>query len=107
MIKLTPLAVSKIKEISEAEGIGHYSIRISVKGGGCAGMITDMEFDPLSKDTDEIYVFDIIKIIVDQISLQYLEDIIIDYIDAPFNSGFKFNNPNAISSCGCGKSQSF
>lgn len=107
MITLTKIAVEKVKEISEAEGIGHYLIRASVKGGGCSGMINDLCFDDKITDLDEVIEFDEVKLIVDQISFQYLENANIDYIESPFSGGFKFSSPDIKGSCGCGNSVSY
>lgn len=104
MITLTTLAVAKVKEISEAEGIGHYNVRVGVKGGGCAGYMTDLSFDDQMTETDEIIEQDGVKIIIDMISIQYLEGTTIDYLEGLVQSGFTFKNPNAQSTCGCGKS---
>ena len=104
MITITEKAVAKVKEISEAEGIGHTIIRVGVKGGGCAGFVTDIFFDDQIKDTDEIIEQDGVKIIVDMISMQYLENTEIDYADGLMGGGFVFKNPNSKGSCGCGKS---
>jgi iron-sulfur cluster assembly accessory protein len=107
MISLTKRAVAKVKEISESEGIGHFNVRASVKGGGCAGMVNDLSFEEIISDSDEIVENDGVKLIIDQISLQYLENAEIDYIDSPFSGGFKFLSPDIKGSCGCGHSVSY
>jgi iron-sulfur cluster insertion protein len=107
MITLTDLAKQKLQEIIDAEGLENQFVRVKLRGGGCAGMMTEMEFNDLKSDTDELIEVDNIKIIIDPISNQYLENTEIDYINSHFGGGFKFNSPNAISSCGCGKSQLF
>lgn len=105
MIQVTDLALSKIQELSEAEGIGHLNIRIKVQGGGCAGFTHDMFFEDLApSDMDEVFEFDQVKIIVDSLSLQYLEGVTIDYITGPMSNSFKFINPNVKTTCGCGSS---
>src|SRR5271169_3339797 len=100
MIYLTEKAANKIKEISIAEGIGHNIIRVKVKGGGCAGMENDLYFDDQISDTDEIFELDDVKLITDFLSFQYLDETIIDYVEGPISSGFRFNNPNVKGSCG-------
>jgi iron-sulfur cluster insertion protein len=108
MITLTEKAIAKVKEIGEAEGIGHLTIRVSVKGGGCSGMTHDMEFSDQVSDLDEIIEIDGIKIVVDPLSFQYLENASIDYLDSPFGGGgFKFSSPDIKSTCGCGSSVSY
>ena len=107
MIKLTEKAVTKVKEIAEAEGIASLTIRVSVKGGGCSGMTHDMEFNDVKFDTDEIVEQDGVTIVIDCLSAQYLESATIDYIDSPFGGGFKFSSPDIKSTCGCGNSVSY
>lgn len=106
MITVTEKAVDKIKEISDSEGIGHYSIRVKVVGGGCAGMTNEIFFEEKPLELDEVVEFGDVKIIVDPLSIQYLENVEIDYVEGNLGSGFKFNNPDVKSSCGCGHSYS-
>lgn len=107
MIKITKKALDKVKEISLAEDIGHNIIRLKVMGGGCAGMTYDMHFDEMITDLDETMDFDDVKIIIDPLSYQYLDEVTLDYIDSEIASGFKFLNPAVKSTCGCGSSVSF
>lgn len=104
MIKITNEAYAKIQEMSTALGIGHYKIRVRVIGGGCAGFSYDMAFEEVSTDMDELIVINDVTIIVDQLSLQYLDGTEIDYEEQLLSGGFKFNNPNVTSNCGCGSS---
>lgn len=104
LISMTEKAVKAAKDLAEAEGISHTSIRLRVIGGGCAGFSYDMFFSESVNEMDETFEFDGVKIIVDPLSLQYLDNIEVDFIDGPFGSGFKFNNPNVTGSCGCGSS---
>jgi len=107
MISLTDKAQAMIKQISEAEGIGHLMVRVCIKGGGCSGFTHDMTFDNQVLDLDEVIIIDDISIIIDQISLQYLQGTVIDYQDHLMSSGFKFSIPKITGSCGCGNSVSF
>lgn len=107
MISLTKIAVDKVKEISEAEGIGHYNIRLKIIGGGCAGFSQDMQYEDNISELDEVIEQDGIKMIIDPLSLQYLDETEIDFIDSPISAGFKFLNPNVKGSCGCNMSVSF
>lgn len=104
MITITEKALEKLQEISEEEGVGHLFVRVKVQGGGCAGMAYDMFFDELVKELDEVLEFKDVKIVIDPLSIHYLEGVEIDYLSGAIESGFKFNNPNIKSSCGCGKS---
>lgn len=102
-MNLTPLAITKIKEFADSEGLA-YSVRVKILGGGCAGLSRDMAFETIKTDIDEEFMFEDIRIIVDPLSLSYLQGTSIDYQESPFGGGFKFNTPNEISSCGCGSS---
>jgi len=104
MIHLTEKAAKKIEEISNSEGIGHNIIRVKVVGGGCAGFSYDLFFDDQSSPLDEVSELDGVKIIADPLSFQYLDEMVVDYVEGPINSGFKFSNPNVKSTCGCGSS---
>lgn len=104
MIHITEKAANKVKEISEGDGLGHYSIRVRVVGGGCAGFTHDMYFDDQVTDMDETQELDGVTVIVDPLSFQYLDEVVIDYVDGPLGSGFKFLNPNVKGTCGCGSS---
>ena len=106
MISLTDKAVSKIKELADIEGLD-LSVRVRILASGCAGFSNDMNFDSSIGDMDEVIEQDGIKIICDPISFMYLENCTIDYLDGVISSGFKFINPAAKTSCGCGKSMSF
>lgn len=106
MIHLTEKAASKLKEFAGAEGLA-LSVRLKVIGGGCAGFTNDMYFDEQVSDMDEVIEQDGIKLVVDPLSFQYLEDSVIDYMDGQFGEGFKFLNPNVKGSCGCGSSVSY
>ena len=104
MITITDKAIAKIKEISEAEGIGHTTVRIKVLGGGCSGFTYDMEYEDKVGDLDEIMEQDGVKVVVDSVSVQYLENVSIDYTDGLMGGGFSFKNPEQTGGCGCGKS---
>jgi iron-sulfur cluster insertion protein len=104
MIFLTEKAAKQVKIIADDEGIGYYIIRVKVKGGGCAGFEYDLNFDEQITDMDEVFELDGVKIVCDPMSLQYLEGTVVDYGDSLMGSGFKFSNPKAKGSCGCGHS---
>lgn len=107
MLQLTQKAINKIKDISDAEGIGHFNIRVKIIGSGCAGFTHDMHYEDSPSDLDEKFTFGQVNVIVDPLSYQYLQDVEIDYLDGEFESGFKFNNPSVKSTCGCGSSVNF
>lgn len=107
MIYVTEKAALKIKEIADAEGLSSYTLRVKVAGGGCAGFTYDMFFEENATDMDEAIEMDGVKVIVDPLSWQYLDEVSIDYVEGAMGAGFKFNNPNVKSTCGCGSSVGF
>ena len=79
-------------------------VRFSVKGGGCAGFQYGLDFDENGRDGDFELEFDGLKVWVDPMSAMHLEGTVIDYVMGISGAGFKFNNPNAKTTCGCGSS---
>jgi iron-sulfur cluster assembly accessory protein len=104
MIQLTDTASSKVKEIMTQQNPAPAVLRVAVVGGGCSGFSYHMAFDNQENPTDNVYQFDGLKVVVDQMSEMYLDGIQIDYIETVEGAGFKFNNPNVKSTCGCGSS---
>src|SRR5688500_13980747 len=104
MIQLTPTAVSKVQEILGAQEPQPAGLRIAVVGGGCSGFSYSMAFENNPGMLDKTYSFEGLKVFVDQASLLYLEGAEVDYVETLEGSGFKFNNPNVKSTCGCGSS---
>jgi iron-sulfur cluster assembly accessory protein len=104
MINITALAAAKVNEIREAEAIeGGLGLRLRVVGGGCAGFSYDLYFDE-STEVDRRFVVNGVNVVVDEMSLMYLAGTEIDYVEGLQGAGFKFNNPNVKSTCGCGSS---
>ena len=104
MISLTPTAVSKVKEIMAQQPETYEGLRLQVVGGGCSGFQYSMAFERQSNGDDNVLSVDGLKVFIDPQSLTYLDGTEIDYIETLQGSGFKFNNPNVKSSCGCGES---
>jgi iron-sulfur cluster insertion protein len=105
-LELTELAAEKVQEIRQAEGIeDDFGLRVKVMGGGCAGFRYDLFFDEPSA-SDYVFESNSVKMVCDQMSYMYLMGTTIDYIDGPYGSGFRFDNPNTTGSCGCGSSMS-
>ncbi len=104
MIQLTEKAATKVREIREAEGLGEQGLRVRVIGGGCSGFSYDLFFEDEITDLDQTFESGGIKLFVDMMSYQYLEGVEIDYVEGLHGAGFKFVNPNAKSTCGCGSS---
>ncbi len=105
MIKVSDTARDKILDLKSKEGKNdEYGIRVAVQGGGCSGLMYDLEFDAEKKPTDEIYEDKGVKIFVDKKSLLYLIGTELDFSDGLNGKGFQFKNPNASRTCGCGES---
>lgn len=105
MIQLTPTAASKVKGILEVEkeNIANGGLRVYVQGGGCSGFSYGMVLYEVAED-DEVFEFEGVKVIVDQMSLKHLDNATIDYKEDLMGGGFAIKNPNAKSTCGCGSS---
>lgn len=104
MITITERAAEKVHEIAEAEDLKGQGLRLRVIGGGCAGFSYDLYFEDKPGEMDETFEDRGIKLYVDPLSYQYLENTEIDYVEGLHGSGFKFINPNAKGTCGCGSS---
>ena len=107
-ISLTPVAVNKVKEILVQQDPPPAGLRIGVVGGGCSGFSYSMMFESEANGNDlsmdKVYNFDGLKVFVDQTSLLYLDNTEVDYVETLEGSGFKFNNTNVKTTCGCGSS---
>ena len=104
MIELTEKAIGKVKEILDIQEPKPAGLRISVVGGGCSGFSYSMAFENTPGLLDKSYEFDGLKIFIDQASMLYLDGAQVDYVETLEGAGFKFNNPNVKSTCGCGSS---
>ena len=103
-IQLTEKAAEMVKESMEVEGYEGYGLRVGVKGGGCSGLQYSLDFSKESSDLDFVENQYGIKVFIDPFSAAHLMNTTIDYADSLYGSGFKFNNANAVRSCGCGQS---
>jgi iron-sulfur cluster insertion protein len=104
MIRITALAAAKVNEIRNAEGIEPgLGLRLRVVGGGCAGFSYDLYFDE-STEVDRRFDVNGVNVVVDEMSLMYLAGTEVDYVEGLQGAGFKFQNPNVKSTCGCGSS---
>ena len=105
IVVLTAKAVEMIKLTRSQEGMDEsYGLRVAVMGGGCSGFQYALDFEQEARDTDESFEVDGLKVFVDPVSARYLEDVVIDYVFGMNGAGFKFNNPKATGTCGCGSS---
>lgn len=105
MVTVTEQAKEKIVELKLKEGkTENHGIRVAVEGGGCSGLMYDLQFDGEERSTDHIFEDKGIKIFVDKKSLLYLIGTELDFSDGLNGKGFQFRNPNASRTCGCGES---
>lgn len=104
MLTLTAKAADKVKEIRDSENLEGQGLRVRVIGGGCSGFTYDLFFEDETTEFDSHFDSDGIPLYVDMMSLQYLEGTEIDYVEGLHGAGFKFLNPKAKSTCGCGSS---
>jgi len=103
-VALTPTAVAKVKEIMVQQDPMPAGLRIGVVGGGCSGFSYSMNFENAAGMMDKVFSFDELKVFVDATSLMYLQGCVVDYVETLEAAGFKFENPNVKSTCGCGSS---
>lgn len=104
-VTVTQKAAEMVNSTRQQEGIdGDYGLRIAVRGGGCSGFEYALDFEEDVRDNDLSYDQHGVRIIIDPISARYLTGTEIDYVFGMQGAGFKFNNPNAIGTCGCGSS---
>ena len=104
MLTLTENAVQKIKELLAEENNPNLKLRSFVQGGGCSGMQYGFTFDETQNEDDFVIENDGIAVLVDSMSMQYMDGANIDYKDDLRGSSFSIDNPNAQTSCGCGSS---
>jgi iron-sulfur cluster insertion protein len=103
-VNLTPKALEAVRKMIEKEGLSaDQGLRISVVGGGCSGFQYSLGFDG-RKDGDTLTVLDGVNVFVDDISLPYIAGTTLDYVEGLHNAGFRFDNPRASRTCGCGSS---
>jgi|SRR5215470_864030 len=103
-ITLTPNAISKVKEIMAQQSPVPAGLRVGVVGGGCSGFSYSMQFENGAGLMDKVFDMDGLKVFVDATSVMYLNGCRVDYVETLEGAGFKFENPNVKSTCGCGSS---
>ena len=102
-LSITPSAADKVRELLEQENDPSLALRIFVAGGGCSGLQYGMTLDE-EQEGDTVITQGEFKVLVDEMSLGYINGSEVDYVDSLMGAGFTVNNPNAVSSCGCGHS---
>ena len=103
-VVLTTMAESKLRDLLAARNIPNHGLRVFVSGGGCSGLQYGMAFEAKAREFDTVIDQNGVKLYVDPTSLMYLSGATIDFVDSLMGGGFKIENPNAVSACGCGSS---
>jgi iron-sulfur cluster assembly protein len=105
LITLTETAAGRLQQVMDEKGMGEsHGLRVFVKGGGCGGMQYGMTFEEQARDGDDVSQQHGMAIFVDPTSSFYVGGAHIDYVDSLMGGGFHIENPNAVSTCGCGSS---
>jgi len=104
-LSVTAKAVTMIKLTRETEGLAEdCGLRVAVRGGGCSGFEYALDFEEEARETDFVLEYDGLQVYIDPVSARYLAGTEIDYVMGTTGAGFKFNNPKAVGTCGCGSS---
>ncbi|MCC6953238.1 MAG: iron-sulfur cluster assembly accessory protein [Deltaproteobacteria bacterium] len=103
-VRLTSKAIEAVKSAMAEEKLENHGLRIAVQGGGCSGLQYALDFSDEERMGDSVFDVGGLKLYIDMASAQYLKDTEIDYVSGLNGTGFKFNNPNAKRTCGCGSS---
>lgn len=104
VLTVTESAVKVIQTLLEQRNIPNHALRVFVTGGGCSGMQYGMSFEENAQDYDTVVEQDNVRLLIDPTSMVYLQGATIDFVDSLIGGGFRIDNPNAVSSCGCGSS---
>ena len=103
-VVLTDVAATKVKSLLEQEGRDDLRLRVAVQPGGCSGLVYQLYFDERTLDGDAVRDFEGVGVVVDRMSVPYLDGATIDFADTIEKQGFTIDNPNASGSCACGDS---
>jgi iron-sulfur cluster insertion protein len=103
-MKLETGAVEKLRELVAEEGNPNLMLRVFVQGGGCSGMQYGFTFDEVKNEDDFDFAYDEIRVVIDSMSMQYLQDATINYKEDLMGASFVIDNPQAQTTCGCGSS---
>jgi iron-sulfur cluster assembly accessory protein len=104
LITVTPAATEVIRNLLQQRNIPNHALRVFVTGGGCSGMQYGMAFEEKAQEFDKVVEMDGLRFLIDPTSMMYLKGVTIDFVDSLIGGGFRIDNPNAVSSCGCGSS---
>lgn len=103
-LRITEAALSRVRELIREEGKPALKLRVSIEGGGCSGFQYDVSFAEARADDDLVIYRDGVELLVDPLSMQYLEGAEVDYVEQLSGAQFVIHNPNAKTTCGCGSS---
>jgi iron-sulfur cluster insertion protein len=103
-MKLETSAVEKLRDLVAEEGNPNLMLRVFVQGGGCSGMSYGFTFDEVQNEDDFDFAYEDVKVVIDSMSMQYLQGSSIDYKEDLMGASFVINNPQAQTTCGCGSS---
>ncbi len=104
MVQITENAGTQVKKLLERDGRDGLYLRLAVRGGGCSGFMYALEFEITPADEDKVIEMEGVRVLLDPKSKILLSDIILDWYDGLDGSGWRWNNPNATGTCGCGES---
>jgi len=103
-ITLTPAAANAVQDLLAKRNLEGYALRVFISGGGCSGYQYGMALENNVRENDLVMEQHGVKVVIDEVSINYLTGATVDFVDELMGSGFKIENPNAVSSCGCGSS---
>ncbi|MDX1662278.1 MAG: iron-sulfur cluster insertion protein ErpA [Candidatus Promineifilaceae bacterium] len=103
-VQLTDAAVNMVNQLLEQKAVPNHGLRVFVSGGGCSGMQYGMALEEEPRPYDHVVERSGVRIFIDPTSMMYLNGATIDYVDSLMGGGFSIENPNAVSTCGCGHS---
>lgn len=103
-LKISDAALGRVRELIHEQGNAALKLRVSIDGGGCSGFQYDVKLDAARADDDCVIVRDGVEVLVDPLSMQYLEGAEVDYVEQLAGARFVIRNPNAKATCGCGSS---
>jgi len=104
VVDLTDKAANEVLRLMNSENLAEHYLRVGVQGGGCSGLQYSLNFDTQVGQFDKVFDIKGVKVVVDLKSALYLKGTTLDYVQSLTGGGFKFINPNASRSCGCGSS---